>query len=89
MNPIKKACEALGSQRALADALRVTPGAINQWMSGKKPFPVARCIDVEVATRGAVRCEDLRPDVAWGYLRDTAAVNAENAAISNNQEAVQ
>lgn len=86
MNPIKRACEILGSQRALADALKVTPGAINQWMTGHKPFPVARCIDVEAATKGAVRCEELRPDVSWNVLRGTAAVNAENAPNSATQE---
>jgi len=29
------------------------------------------CIDIERESSGAVRCEDLRPDVDWQYLRGT------------------
>lgn len=28
------------------------------------------CIKVDRASAGTVRCEDLRPDVDWAYLRD-------------------
>lgn len=28
-------------------------------------------INIERESRGAVRCEDLRPDVDWAYLRGT------------------
>ncbi|MCL2872394.1 MAG: helix-turn-helix domain-containing protein [Betaproteobacteria bacterium] len=39
------------------------------------------CIDIERETGGAVRCEDMRPDVDWGYLRGTApAPKAEKVA---------
>ncbi|MFC5551775.1 YdaS family helix-turn-helix protein [Massilia aerilata] len=30
------------------------------------------CINIDKASCGAVRCEDLRPDVDWAYLRGTA-----------------
>jgi len=30
------------------------------------------CIKVDRASAGAVRCEDLRPDVDWAYLRESA-----------------
>lgn len=69
MDPIKKAAEAVGSQRDLARLLSVTPGAVSQWVGGN--VPVDRCIDIEKATAGAVRCEELRPDVDWAYLRQT------------------
>jgi len=29
------------------------------------------CINIERESLGAVRCEDLRPDVDWAYLRGT------------------
>jgi DNA-binding transcriptional regulator YdaS (Cro superfamily) len=29
------------------------------------------CINIERESSGAVRCEDLRPDVDWAYLRAT------------------
>ncbi len=35
-----------------------------------------RCIEIEKAAGGAVRCEDLRPDVDWAYLRGTASTLA-------------
>jgi DNA-binding transcriptional regulator YdaS (Cro superfamily) len=69
MNQIKRAAEIVGSQRDLANYLGVTPGAVSQWSTAG--VPVERCIDIEKATNGAVRCEDLRPDVDWAYLRAT------------------
>lgn len=69
MNPIKKATELVGSQAALASLLGVTPGAVSQWVTSGAP--VNRCIDIEKATDGRVRCEELRPDIDWAYLRAT------------------
>lgn len=31
------------------------------------------CINIDRESGGAVRCEDLRPDVDWAYLRGTTA----------------
>lgn len=55
----------------LAKALGVTPGAVNQWASGETTIKAERCIQIEKATLGQVRCEDMRPDVDWAYLRAT------------------
>jgi DNA-binding transcriptional regulator YdaS (Cro superfamily) len=57
------------TQDSLAKALGVTPGAVNQWVSGLTTVSAERCIQIEQATGGQVRCEDLRPDVAWEVLR--------------------
>ena len=57
------------TQGSLAKALCVTPGAVNQWVSGATIITAERCIQIEQATGGLVRCEDLRPDVAWAVLR--------------------
>lgn len=59
----------------LARACGVTQGAVHQWASGLTRVAVERCIQIEKVTEGAVRCEELRPDVDWAYLRGTAAVN--------------
>jgi DNA-binding transcriptional regulator YdaS (Cro superfamily) len=32
--------------------------------------PADRCPVIERETGGAVRCEELRPDVDWAYLRN-------------------
>lgn len=73
-NPIaiERAAAAVGGKRVLATALGVTPGVVSQWLSGLRPVPSDRCPDIERETRGAVRCEELRPDVAWGVLRAPA-----------------
>ncbi|MGB4064225.1 MAG: helix-turn-helix domain-containing protein [Azonexus sp.] len=62
MNAIQKSCEIVGSQKALADFVGVTPGAVNQWMSGLRPVPVERCPAIELSTSGQVTRRDLRPD---------------------------
>ena len=38
------------------------------------------CIDIERESSGRVRCEDLRPDVDWAYLRGTDCNLAKEAA---------
>jgi DNA-binding transcriptional regulator YdaS (Cro superfamily) len=64
----------------MARALSITPGAVNQWCRGLREVPAERCPDIERLTREAaaakfdqtliVTCEQLRPDVAWGVLRE-------------------
>ncbi|AEJ01234.1 hypothetical protein Nit79A3_1402 [Nitrosomonas sp. Is79A3] len=41
------------------------------------------CINIERESKGAVRCEELRTDVDWGFLRGTskqAQTNSKDAA---------
>lgn len=47
----------------------------------------ALAINIERESLGAVRCEDLRPDVDWAYLRGTVAVDAENKTESTSEAA--
>lgn len=68
---IEKAIKAAGSQAGLARALGVHTSLPSQWLSGHRPVPAERCPAIERATNGLVRCEDLRPDVDWAYLRGT------------------
>jgi len=58
-----------GAQTELAKKLGVTVTQVNHWSHGVRPIPVARCVEIEKATKGIVRCEDLRPDIDWAYLR--------------------
>lgn len=71
MNAITKAIEALGSAAKLAEAVGVSVQSIYFWKNGARGIPAERCPDIERATGGAVRCEDLRPDVDWAFLRST------------------
>lgn len=66
------ACAKVGGQAALARILGVRPPTVNQWVKADRPVPAERCPSIERATEGVVRCEDLRPDIDWGYLRASA-----------------
>lgn len=57
----------------LARALGVAPPLLSQWRTGVREVPAERCPTIERETGGLVTCEELRPDVEWGYLRGTAA----------------
>jgi len=73
---IQMSCEIAGSATKLANAIGVTPGTITQWRLPKedkyfRQVAAERCPQIEAATGGLVRCEDLRPDVQWSVLRGT------------------
>jgi DNA-binding transcriptional regulator YdaS (Cro superfamily) len=63
--------EQRGAGAHIARALGVNQVMVSQWRYGIKQVPAERCPAIEKATAGAVRCEDLRPDVDWAYLRAT------------------
>lgn len=73
MDAIDRAAEVLGSQTALAELLGVSKGAVSQWKDPGRRVPAEYCPLIERATQGKVRCEELRPDVAWEVLRLQAA----------------
>lgn len=58
-----------GAAAALAKQLNVPPPLVSQWRNRTRPVPAERCPDIERATEGAVRCEDLRADIDWACLR--------------------
>lgn len=70
--------EQRGRASALAKDLNLSPVTIHNWVVGRKQVPAERCSEIEKATLGAVRCEDLRPDLAehWAFLRGTAKETA-------------
>lgn len=68
-HPIDVASRIVGSQVALALALGVSKGAVSQWKDDGRQVPAEHCPDIERLTGGVVRCEELRPDIAWGVLR--------------------
>lgn len=80
-----------GSNRDLARAVGLSDVIVSQWKTGARQVPAERCPAIERATHGAVRCEDLRPDVDWAYLRATdcaaAKVGAGDTAPTTTREA--
>ena len=65
---------------ALAKRLGIPSTLIYQWQTGVRQVPAERCIQIERATNGAVRCEELRPDIDWAYLRATDCPTSREAA---------
>ncbi|MDX9944266.1 MAG: helix-turn-helix domain-containing protein, partial [Azonexus sp.] len=61
----------IGGPSSVAREVGETTQADCFWRDGKRRIPAAACPSNEKATGGAVRCEDLRPDVDWAYLRST------------------
>lgn len=70
MHPIKRAANIVGSQQELARLMGVTKSRVSQWLTTDRII-ADYCPRIERLTAGEVRCEDLRPDVDWGYLRGT------------------
>jgi DNA-binding transcriptional regulator YdaS (Cro superfamily) len=70
------ACEVAGGTGKLAELLEVSPQAVSQVKNGSRRVPDVWCPQIERMTRERgrpVRCEELRPDVDWGYLRTVTA----------------
>lgn len=61
----------LPDRHALAEACDTSYGHLRNVAYGSKTCAESLAINIERETRGQVRCEDLRPDVDWGYLRST------------------
>lgn len=83
MENLKKAIHIVGSQAGLARSIGVVQQVVNNWIK-RGNVPAEYCPRIERATNGAVRCEDLRPDIDWAYLRATDCP----VAICHNEKEV-
>lgn len=73
MDGLRKAIDAAGSASALAAALGVSIQRLTNWTS--RGVPAEQCPAIERYTRqigSPVTCEELRPDIDWGVLREKA-----------------
>jgi DNA-binding transcriptional regulator YdaS (Cro superfamily) len=68
----------IGSAGALARELAVPASSPSMWKKRGR-VPAEHCPAIERATGGAVRCEDLRPDIEWGVLRAPPSAQQEAA----------
>lgn len=71
MSSMQTAISHMGSAAALARSLGVTTQAVCFWRDGKRGIPADVCPLIERVTNRLVRCEDLRPDVDWAFVRGT------------------
>lgn len=85
MDALERAVETLGGVSALAIAIGVAPSAPSMWKS-RRNVPAEHCPAIERETNGAVRCEDLRPDVPWEVLRLQSASNEPPAPAPSTQD---
>ena len=57
--------------KALAEQVGTSPAYMSQIANGHRRASGEMAIAIEKATNGAVRCEDIRPDIDWTVLRGT------------------
>jgi DNA-binding transcriptional regulator YdaS (Cro superfamily) len=62
-NAIETAVTIAGSQSELARRIGVRQGYVWRWLRSIQKVPAERCAAIERATNGAVKREQLRPDV--------------------------
>lgn len=68
-HPVLKAARIVGSQSAMAVQLGLKKQNIYQWTLPGRKVPAEYCPVIERLTDRQVRCEDLRPDMDWAFIR--------------------
>jgi DNA-binding transcriptional regulator YdaS (Cro superfamily) len=58
-------------------ACRTSEGYLRKAISAKTHLGAGLCINIDRESSGAVRCEDLRPDVDFAYLRASSPLDGE------------
>lgn len=71
-NVAKRAVKAAGGAPAVARLFGISRISVYEWIE-KNRVPAERCPALERAGKSAVRCEEMRPEVDWAYLRESAA----------------
>jgi DNA-binding transcriptional regulator YdaS (Cro superfamily) len=72
------------SQSDFAKSIEVSPGMLNQWLSGHRPIAPAKCIAIERATDGLVTRQDLRAD--WEDIWPIDMPSKDNRHLSDRRE---
>jgi DNA-binding transcriptional regulator YdaS (Cro superfamily) len=71
MAALDRAIKCVGTVSEFADLVGACASAPSMWrLRGR--VPAEHCPTIERITGRAVRCEELRPDVDWHVLRETA-----------------
>ncbi|MFS1525345.1 transcriptional regulator [Microbulbifer sp. 2304DJ12-6] len=76
MNAITKAISLLGTQKKIADMLKIPPACVSQWYRGARKVPPRHCRRIEQATNGVVTRYDLRPDIFGPVPEEQGSVAA-------------
>ena len=86
-SPVGCAAQFVGGLTVLARILEVAPPTVHEWKVGKRPVPAARCLAIELATKGTVTRKQLRPDDWQKYWPDLAQAHAESTQASGESAA--
>jgi DNA-binding transcriptional regulator YdaS (Cro superfamily) len=73
------AVRSAGGVTELSRSIGVPPSLPSMWRKRGR-VPAEHCPAIERATKGAVRCEDLRPDIEWGVLRQGGVTGQQQGA---------
>jgi len=70
-NAINRAIASLDGTTSTAKKFGITTQTVDQWLKGKRPVPMHRCIEFEYKTNLPGLCEKLRPDLMkyWEMMR--------------------
>lgn len=74
IHPLEKAAQIYGSEAALARAIGVSRGALNQWKKPNRQVPAEHAPTIERLT--GVRSELLCPSVDWAAIRNSRKSSA-------------
>ena len=82
MNKLREYLNSLpvDEQHKFARRVGTSVGYMRKAISTNQRLGVGLLVEIERATDGAVRCEDLRPDVDWSVIRGTAT--QDNAGVA-------
>ncbi len=84
---VARAIQLLGGPAAVARELHCSVQAVCFYRDGARPLPAEHAISLERLTRGAVTCEQLRPDVDWSVLRGTGPRGPSVASAESDSKA--
>ncbi|WP_331831885.1 YdaS family helix-turn-helix protein [Pseudomonas sp. LH21] len=57
--------------KAFAEHCGTSPGQLKQVAYGNRRASAGLAVSLERETKGVIRCEAMRPDIDWAYLRQT------------------
>ncbi|WP_082080254.1 helix-turn-helix domain-containing protein [Cupriavidus basilensis] len=78
-NIAKRAIKAAGGAPTVAKLFEISPVSVYEWITNDR-IPAERCPALERAGKSQVRCEEMRPDVDWAYLRGHVPTTADPVA---------
>lgn len=77
-----------GRQTTLGAAVKTPPQTVWQWARGARRVPSGKCAAVEVATKGEVTVEELRPDLPWARIPDPSWPHPNGRPVVDQARAV-